>query len=166
MSVKNVLTVVAILLIAVLAVGLVICRPMAADNYASGQFNLEAVSEIRARAWESPAEADWLALTDEDAGFSELIDLVDGKGFGRDPSSLFREPDAAPSDGDRCWQISFRCALSGGQLDMSFSGGVLRLTGDTSVTVTAQDKSDWAGEVYDLIVSLYPAPEEAPGDAE
>lgn len=168
MSVKNILTVVAILLIVVLAVGLVICRPMAAKNYASGIFNFEAVSEIRVRAWEGDAgdTAEWLVLTEDDPGFRALIDLTDGKGFGRAPGSLFSEPDGGAADGDRCWQVSFLCALSGGQLDMRFSGDILRLAGDKTVTVTTQDKSSWAGRVYDLILSLYPEPEPDPEDSE
>lgn len=162
MSGKNVLTIAAILLLVVLTVALVILRPMAAENYASGTFNFDAVSEIYVSAWESGPEASpaWLLITGDDPGFDELIDLVDGKGFGRSPGSLFSEPDDTPGDGSICWNISFRCAVSGSRLDLSFAGGVLRLTGNKSVTVTTQNKDEWAREVFDLILPLYPEPEE------
>lgn len=162
MSVKNILTILAILLLVVLAVGLVILRPMAAENYASGSFSFEAVSEIVVRAWESVPEADpvWLTITEDGQGFDELIDLVDGRGFGRSPGSLFSQPDATPREGDFCWDISFHCAVSGGRLELRWSGGVLQIAGDETVTVTTQDKDDWARRVFDLILPLYPEPQE------
>lgn len=162
MSVKNILTILAILLLVVLAVGLVIFRPMAAENYAAGSFSFEAVSEIRVRAWEAGPEVKpvWLRITEDDPGFEELVDLVDGKGFGRSPGSLFSEPDVSPAEGGLCWDVSFFCSVSGGSLDLSFCGDVLQITGDGTVTVTTQRKDAWAREVFDTILPLYPEPEE------
>ncbi len=162
MSVKNLFTILAILLLVVLVVALVILRPMGPENYAAGAFSFEAVSEITVRAWMAgpEAEPEWLRVTPDDPAFEKLTDLVDGKGFGRSPGSLFSEPDLTPEEGELCWNIRFLCAVSGGSLELNYTGGVLQIIGDETVTVTAQDKDAWAKQVFDTILPLYPEPEE------
>ena len=161
MSLKSLLTVAAILLIAVLTVGLVICRPMGPENYASGVFNFEAVTEVRAAAWDAGLDQNpsVFTLEAEDPGIEALIKLTDGRGFGRAPGSLFSEPEPDYEEKSHCWMAVFTCAVSNSRLMVSYDGGVLRLTGSETVTVTAQDKSEWAERMYTLILSLYPAAE-------
>lgn len=162
MSVKNILTILAILLLVLFTVGLVIFRPMAAENYAAGSFSFDAVSDISVRAWQAgPEEApEWLQLTEDSPAFDRLIELVDGKGFGRSPGSLLSQPDSTPEEGELCWNLSFYCSVSGGKLDMSFSGGVLQIAGDETTAVTTQHKDAWVRQVFDTILPLYPEPEE------
>lgn len=162
MSLKSLLTVVAILLVAVLTVGLIICRPMGPENYASGVFNFEAVSEVRAAAWDAAVDNNpsVFTLADEDPGIASLVKLIDGRGFGRSPGSLFSEPEPDYGEDSRCWMAVFSCAVSGSRLMVSYDGGILRLTGDGTVTVTTRDKEEWAQRMYALILSLYPAPED------
>ena len=158
MSLKNVLTVIAILLVAVLTVGLVIWRPMGPENYASGVFNFDAVTQIRASTWSVSNDSydAGLVLAPEDEGFEDIIDMVDGKGFGRAPGSLFSEPSPDP-EREHCWAVTFFCSVSDSSLLLYYEGGVLRISGEERMTVTTQNKDQWAEDMYALIRSL-PAP--------
>lgn len=153
----------AILLIALGAVGLVLLRPMAPENYASGAFDFEAVTDIRASAgifsYDSLAAILAVGPEDEEA-VEKLTGFFEGKGFGRTPGSLFSKKPPVSRVGDIYWTVTFTCGTTGASLSAEYRGGDLRLTGGESVAVTAQDKDTWARRVYEYILSLYPEPEE------
>ncbi len=169
MSGKQIVTVVLILLIAVMVVGLVLCRPMAADNYADGIFNFAAVDGIYVWAWEfdpEGTEPEELLVDSENRALSDIVERFDGKGFGMTPGGLFSRGLPEPEAGDICWRVVFRCTLSDSSLTAEYQGGVLRLSGNGETVVTTQDKSSWARQVFDLIESLYPEPEPEPPEGE
>ncbi len=164
MSLKHTLTVLLILLIAVAVVGLVLCRPMSAERYAKGVFNLAAVDGAYVTAWEyapEGTEPEELLLNTEDRTLSRLTDLFDGKGFGMTPGGLFDHELPEPEAGDICWRVTLQCTVSDSSLTAEYRGGELMLTGSGSTLVTAQDKDEWARDVFDLIAPLFPEPEPA-----
>lgn len=165
MSLKHAVIIVSILLTALLVTGLILCRPMGPENYASGVFNFAAVSELSARAWQEAAgapEAQWLAIEPDSDAFEDLTEAFENRGFGRTLGSIFSEKAPAAQEGDICWAVTFRCGISQSSLTAEYTGGVLRLSGSGTVTVTTQDKSEWAKDVYDTLISLYPEPEPEP----
>lgn len=165
MSLKHVLTILSILLIAVLVVGLILCRPMSPENYASGVFNFEAVSDVTVSAWEYDPQAPrpaHLLIKSDDSAAKALRELFEDRGFGRTPGSILSDDSPEAGPGDICWSVTFHCTISQSTLTAEYTGGTLRLTGDGAVTVTTQNKDAWARQVYDLIVPLYPEPEHDP----
>ncbi len=165
MSLKNAAIIIAILLIVILVVGLILCRPMAVENYADGIFNFAAVSDITVRAWTEDPEAPGtvpMTVDKEDGVFDDLIDEFTRRGFGRTPGSIFSNAAPRPEPGDMCWRLTFRCTISQSTLTVEYTGGVLRLIGGEAVTVTTQDKEEWAKEIYELLIPLYPQPEPEP----
>lgn len=162
MSLKHTLTVLIILLIAVAVVGLVLCRPMSAERYARGVFNLAAVDGAYVTAWEydpEGTEPEELLLNTEDRTLTRLTDLFDGKGFGMTPAGLFDHELPEPQAGDICWRVTLQCTISDSSLTAEYRGGELMLTGSSSTLVAAQDKDEWAQDVFDLIAPLFPEPE-------
>ncbi len=169
MSGKQVMIIVLILLIAILVVGLVLCRPMAAENYAKGIFNFAAVDGVYVWGWEYDPEGtapEELLLNSENRALSELVELFDGKGFGMTPGGLFSQKLPEPRAGDDCWRVIFHCTVSDSFLTAEYQGGVLRLSGNGETVVATQDKSSWARRVFTLIDSLYPEPEPEPEEGE
>lgn len=165
MSGKQAVTVVLILLAAVLVVGLVLCRPMAAENYADGIFNFSAVDGVYVWGWEYDPEGtapEELLVDAQNRNLTELTELFDDKGFGMTPGGLFSQKLPAPRAGDVCWRVIFHCTVSDSSLTAEYQGGVLRLSGNGQTVVTTQDKSAWARRVFALIDALYPEPEPEP----
>ncbi len=166
MSRKQTVLVAAILLSVILVVGLILCRPMGPERYASGIFNFAAVSNaaVSAEIFDpTGARAEALILTGDDAALKRLTELFDGKGFGMTPAGLFSDKLPDPTEGDICWSVTFSCTISDSTLTAEYVGGKLRLTGDSATVVTTQDLDGWARKVYDVIESLYPEPTEEDG---
>lgn len=169
MTLKNAIIIIAILLAMVLTVGLILCRPMAAENYASGVFNFAAVSEITVRAWTEDPEAPGvvpMTITEDDGSFDDIIECFDLRGFGRTPGGIFSSDAPTPAPGDKCWRLTFRCSIADSYLTVEYTGGKLRLIGTEPVRVTTQDKDEWAEEIYELLIPLYPEPEPEPTEPE
>ncbi len=165
MSGKQVVTIVLILLAAVLVVGLILCRPMAATNYADGIFNFAAVDGVFLWGWEYAPEGtapEELLISAEDKALTSLTELFEGRGFGMTPGGLFSQKLPEPQAGDICWRVTFHCTVSDSTLTAEYQGGVLRLSGNGETVVTTQDKSSWARRVFTLIESMYPEPEPEP----
>ena len=168
MAFKHIVLIVVILLTAVLVVGLILCRPMGGANYAGGTFSFDAVTEIFVWAYEEQGDgADIQALpVTGSRAMKNIISFFDGRGFGRTPGSLFSHTAPTAQPGDRCWGVTFKCAATGSALTVEYTGGTLRLIGAEPVRVTTQDKDEWAEEVYELLIPLYPEPEPEPTEPE
>lgn len=168
MSGRHAAIIAAILVAALLAVGLILLRPMAPENYAAGEFHFEAVTEIRVSAgtYALDSAAPVLAVGPEDGAFAQLIDLFEGKGFGRTFVSLFSSKTPVARVGDPCFSVTFLCGGTGAALTAVCQGADLRLTGDTTVAVTAQNKASWCAKVHDAILALYPEPDPEPEPGE
>ena len=160
MSGRHAAIIAAILVAALLAVGLILLRPMAPENYAAGVFSFEAVTEIQVSAgtYALDSAAAVLSVGPEDEAFEELIGFFDGKGFGRTFGSLFSSEPPVARVGDPCFRVTFLCGGNGASLTAVCQGADLRLTGDTTVAVTAQNKESWCARVHDAILALYPEP--------
>lgn len=162
MSARHAAVIAAILLAALAAVGLVLLRPMAPENYAAGDFSFDAVTYIRVTAgtFAYGVTSRELTVEPEDDAFDGLVGFFDGKGFGRTPASLFSVGEPVSRVGDIYWSVTFLCGDTGGSLTADYRGGDLRLTGAGTVAVTAQDKDGWARRVHAAILALMPEPEE------
>ncbi len=165
MSGRHFFLILFILALAVLAVGLVLCRPMEADSYAPGGFSMEAVDGAYVWAYEEQGDGVPVTVLSLEGGqeLKDILSRFDGRGFGRTPASLFS--DEAPSSfvGDRCWGVTLRCSVSGASLTFTFRGGALTISGgEQPATVLTQNKSTWASSIYDYILSLYPEPDPEP----
>lgn len=160
MSGRQAAIIAAIVLTALVVVGLILLRPMSPEAYAQGDFSFEAVTEIRVSAgtFEYGAAAQTLVIDPENEAFETLIGFFDGKGFGRTPLSVFSRKPPVKRVGDFYWSVTF-LALNGASLTADYIGGDLRLGGEDSPALAAQDKLAWARELHDLILSLYPEPE-------
>lgn len=162
MTVRQIVTVIAILLLVIAVVGLILCRPMAVSGYASGIFNLAAVTDARVAATTNAPEGPdgrILLLTGDDETLNDLVELFEGRGFGMTPAGLFSHGLPEPAEGDMEWSVTFHCSIAESTLTAEYRGGKLRLTGDHQTLVTTRHKDAWAKQVYDLIASLYPEPE-------
>ncbi len=165
MSLKQAALVAVILLLIVLVVGLVLCRPMGPEHYASGIFNFAAVSDARVSAYTASPEStrgETVRLSAGDAPLDRLVELFDGRGFGMTPAGLFSDRLPQPETGDLCWSVTFNCTISDSSLTAEYAGGKLRLTGDSATVVTGQNLDSWAKQVYEVIAALYPQPD--PGE--
>ena len=160
MSLRHAALIAVILLAALLVVGLILLRPMAPENYADGVFSFDAVTQayVTAGTFQYDSAASVLTVTADDPALQELVDLFDGRGFGRTAGSLFSQAEPVSRVGDRYWSVTFLCSISQSTLTAELVGSTLRLTGADTVTVTTQNRDGWAREVGDLILSLYPEP--------
>lgn len=159
MSAKHAATILAILLTAVLAVGLILCRPMTADNYGTGTFSFSDVTEAAVQAYEStpgvPAPVP-LRITADDMALGTLIGLMEERGFGRTPASLFASPDPELKAGQKYFLVAFYCGATGSRLTVEYSGGSLIFHGADDCEVLVQNRSSLAQSAFDTIRGLYP----------
>lgn len=165
MSLKHVFLIVAILLTAILVVGLIYCRPMAASGYAYGVFNFDAVDEISISLrlhTQSGVDLHEAVLTDRDEGFDGFIDLFDGRGFGRTVGSIFSKVDSGKAESDTRWRVSFSSSVSGASLTAVYVDGELFLVGDGEAEVTTNGKSEWTSRVLTSIKTLLIPQEDDP----
>ena len=165
-----------ILLAAMLLGGLIYCRPTAAESYATGPFEFDAVDEITVDlivytdGASGTSQSYRFELTSEDPAFSALIDRVDGKGFGRTLGNLIPRGEGYVrthpiEEGDVIWNVSFTCSVSSGYRRMENWSGELSMEPE-NLTVTTNDKEQWIGKITELLTELIPEEEPEEGMAE
>ncbi len=160
MSLRHAALIALILAAAILVVGLIYARPVATASYGYGNFSFDSVEEITIslrRRSDGDIEEYMETISEKDEGFDELIELFDGRGFGRTVSSIFSPKDSAGAEREHRWRIYFSCPS--GSLTVLSVDGTLFLSGEDEYEVTTNDKSELDGRVLQLLLELL-APED------